>query len=92
LKNICIAEGYEFSEELVSDIPKRWEKHGDLVLFSAASFNHTVWLAMGEFINNEKPMQTCGFVWILAYRSENSLGFINIFLCFGHLLIVFSVL
>ncbi|XP_046558610.1 tRNA wybutosine-synthesizing protein 2 homolog [Haliotis rubra] len=39
--------GRVVSPELLEDLPSRWEKHGDLILFSNSAFTSDVWSQLG---------------------------------------------
>lgn len=40
-----------FTEDLVSELPSKWEKHGDLILFPEKTFSTTeVWMNQDKFL------------------------------------------
>lgn len=39
------------NEELPNDYPTKWEKHGDLILLPASSFQNPIWLRFGTTID-----------------------------------------
>ncbi|CAG5116343.1 unnamed protein product [Candidula unifasciata] len=39
---------YGISEELLNEVPSKWEKHGDLVIIPTHSFSSSKWAAIGD--------------------------------------------
>ena len=43
LKALTEGAGLIWTQGLEDDVPKQWEKHGDLVLLPDSSFQHKAW-------------------------------------------------
>ncbi|XP_045176424.2 tRNA wybutosine-synthesizing protein 2 homolog [Mercenaria mercenaria] len=48
LKCLIDKHGYEWTEDVVKDIPSHWERHGDLVLIPSTAFTLPVWTGLGS--------------------------------------------
>ncbi|XP_060105298.1 tRNA wybutosine-synthesizing protein 2 homolog isoform X2 [Heteronotia binoei] len=48
LESLVLRCGAAWSEELEKDLPKSWQRHGDLVLLSKDCFRATLWGEMGQ--------------------------------------------
>nr|CAB3267259.1 tRNA wybutosine-synthesizing protein 2 homolog [Phallusia mammillata] len=48
IKKFCAENQLIFSEELSSSLPKRWEKHGDMIMLPQACFNPELWNSLDQ--------------------------------------------
>lgn len=48
LRRLVLEHGATWSEELERDLPRSWQRHGDLVLLSEDKFRATLWREMGK--------------------------------------------
>lgn len=48
LRRLLVERGESWSEELECDVPRTWQRHGDLVLLSEDSFSAALWAELGE--------------------------------------------
>lgn len=48
LRRLLVERGESWSEELERDVPRTWQRHGDLVLLSEDSFSAALWAELGE--------------------------------------------
>lgn len=48
LRRLLLKLGESWSEELECDVPRTWQRHGDLVLLSEDSFSAALWAKLGE--------------------------------------------
>ncbi|NXK52436.1 TYW2 protein, partial [Chauna torquata] len=47
LQRLVLGLGESWSEELERDVPRSWQRHGDLVLLSEDSFSAALWMKLG---------------------------------------------
>ncbi|XP_030622557.1 tRNA wybutosine-synthesizing protein 2 homolog [Chanos chanos] len=47
LQELLASHGEKWSEELRKDIPQKWQRHGDLIMFGEDCFRQTVWKKIG---------------------------------------------
>ncbi|XP_068813419.1 tRNA wybutosine-synthesizing protein 2 homolog [Struthio camelus] len=47
LQRLVVGSGESWSEELEHDVPRSWQRHGDLVLLSEDSFSAALWEKLG---------------------------------------------
>ena len=47
VQRLCGQRGVTWCDALATDVPRKWEKHSDLVLFSHTSFTNKTWLSLG---------------------------------------------
>ncbi|KAL6480126.1 hypothetical protein MHYP_G00111590 [Metynnis hypsauchen] len=43
VQTLVVTRGENWRQELDDDLPRGWQKHGDLVLFDEGCFSHTIW-------------------------------------------------
>lgn len=48
LRRMVLGLGESWSEELERDVPRSWQRHGDLVLLSEDSFSAALWTKLGK--------------------------------------------
>ncbi|NWZ19582.1 TYW2 protein, partial [Asarcornis scutulata] len=48
LRRMVLGLGESWSEELEHDVPRSWQRHGDLVLLSEDSFSAALWTKLGK--------------------------------------------
>ncbi|XP_062997882.1 tRNA wybutosine-synthesizing protein 2 homolog [Elgaria multicarinata webbii] len=48
IQHLMLIRGATWSEELERDLPRSWQRHGDLVLLSEDSFRATLWRDLGQ--------------------------------------------
>lgn len=48
LRRLLLELGESWSEELECDVPRTWQRHGDLILLSEDSFSAALWAKLGE--------------------------------------------
>ncbi|XP_032993803.1 tRNA wybutosine-synthesizing protein 2 homolog isoform X2 [Lacerta agilis] len=48
LQCLMLSHGVAWSKELERDLPRSWQRHGDLVLFSEESFREPIWGELGQ--------------------------------------------
>lgn len=52
--NLCELFGVELSEEMIENLPKKWELHGDLAILPKHSFRSSNWLSI---LSNQPQLQ-----------------------------------
>uniref|UniRef100_A0A8C3LJJ1 tRNA wybutosine-synthesizing protein 2 homolog n=1 Tax=Chrysolophus pictus TaxID=9089 RepID=A0A8C3LJJ1_CHRPC len=50
LRRLLLEVGESWSEELECDVPRTWQRHGDLVLLSEDSFSAVLWAKLGPVL------------------------------------------
>uniref|UniRef100_A0A8C8VPC1 tRNA wybutosine-synthesizing protein 2 homolog n=1 Tax=Pelusios castaneus TaxID=367368 RepID=A0A8C8VPC1_9SAUR len=50
LQHLVSGSGGRWSDELVDDLPRSWQRHGDLILLSENSFRAALWKAFGPAV------------------------------------------
>ncbi|XP_040526991.1 tRNA wybutosine-synthesizing protein 2 homolog isoform X1 [Gallus gallus] len=50
LRRLLVERGESWSEELERDVPRTWQRHGDLVLLSEDSFSAALWAELGPVL------------------------------------------
>lgn len=47
LKNLITINNYDWTDDLLQDVPKKWKLFDDLVLLPYNCFNHSEWMKIG---------------------------------------------
>lgn len=67
LRRMVLGLGESWSEELEHDVPRSWQRHGDLVLLSEDSFRAALWTKLGK--GSKACSRGCGSQSCLASPS-----------------------
>ena len=53
----------QFNDEMQRDLPKKWEKHGDMIILPHNCFTLPQWRLLGELLGSGQDRLLCDKIW-----------------------------